>query len=319
MNYRTLGRTGLRVSEIGFGAWAIGGTSYGPTKDEESLAALEAAWEHGVNFFDTADTYGHGHSETLIGKFLKGKREKAVLATKAGWDFYHGGSRKNFDLDYLRFACDESLKRLQIDAIDLYQLHNPALEQIEAGELFGLLDELKAAGKIRFYGVSVHTPLEALAVIQSGKADTVQLIFNLIDQRAAVRVFPEAEVAQVGIIAREPLACGLLTGKYSPESKFVKTDHRNRWRQEKLVNDFKKIDTLKSKIPLGQVPLVRAALEFVLNFGAVSTVIPGAKTPAQVRDNLKASEGPVLRAQELSMLHTVYQYDPLFQTGFHRE
>src|SRR3989338_1409237 len=183
MKYRILGRTGLKVSEMGFGAWAIGGTSYGPTRDEDSLEALETAWGHGVNFFDTADTYGHGHSEELIGRFLKGKRDEAVIATKAGWDFYHGGSRQNFDPDYLRFACGESLRRLQTDRIDLYQLHNPKLEALERGTLFQVLDELKKEGKIRFYGVSVHTPSEALAVIRSGKADTLQLIFNLIDQR----------------------------------------------------------------------------------------------------------------------------------------
>src|SRR3989338_6154403 len=132
MNFRELGRTGLRVSEIGFGAWAIGGSGYGITKDEESLDALEAAWEHGVNFFDTADTYGHGHSEELLAKFLKTKpRQDFVLATKGGWDFYHGGSKKNFDPAYIRFACEQSLKRLGLETIDLYQLHNPSRELIE--------------------------------------------------------------------------------------------------------------------------------------------------------------------------------------------
>lgn len=319
MKYRTLGRTGLRVSEIGFGAWAIGGTSYGPTQDEASLEALETAWEHGVNFFDTADTYGHGHSEELIAGFLKGKRDKAIVATKAGWDFYHGGSKKNFDLDYLRFACEESLKRLQIDTLDLYQLHNPALEQIEAGELFGLLDELKAAGKIRFYGVSIHTPREALAVIQSGRADTIQLIFNLLDQRPIDEVLPESEARKIGIIAREPFACGLLTGKYTAESQFHKMDHRNRWVRERMAGDLKKFERFKAEFPLSRITPPRAALEFILSCEAVSVVIPGAKTKAQVLENLLASEDPVLRAQELSHLREIYESDPVFKTGFYRE
>src|SRR3989338_4297843 len=156
MKYRVLGKTGLKISEIGFGCWAIGGTSYGPTKDEDSLQALETAWERGVNFYDTADTYGHGHSEELLAKFLKGKpRDKVIIASKAGWDFYHGGSRKNFDSDYLRFACDESLKRLGVDTIDLYQLHNPSLELIKEGRVVNVLEELKRAGKIRFIGISI--------------------------------------------------------------------------------------------------------------------------------------------------------------------
>jgi len=318
MNYRTLGRTGQVVSEIGFGSWAIGGLSYGTTRDEESLGALETAWEHGVTFFDTADTYGEGHSEELIGRFLKGKRDRAFIATKVGWDFYHGGTRRNFSSDYTRFACDQSLKRLETDRIDLYQLHNPKLEQIEAGELFDVLDELKAAGKIRFYGVSVHTPREALAVIRSGKADTVQLIFNLIDQRPVAEVFPEAEAKKVGVIAREPLACGLLTGKYTAESRFPKNDHRNRWPKEKLEADLEKVERLKSALSQPRASLVQPTLEFILSFKTVSVVIPGVKTKAQLLEQVKASEAPELTPEELSALRSLYEEEAIFQTGFYR-
>ncbi|MBI2166991.1 MAG: aldo/keto reductase [Candidatus Omnitrophica bacterium] len=318
MKYRTLGRTGLSVSEIGFGAWAIGGTSYGPTRDEDSLDALEAAWEHGVNFFDTADTYGHGHSEELIGRFLKGKRDQAVIATKAGWDFYHGGSRQNFDPDYIRFACGESLRRLATDRIDLYQLHNPRLEILEQGGLFQVLEELKREGKVRYYGVSVHTPAEALAVIRSGKADTLQLIFNLIDQRPVLEVFPEAVEKNIGIIAREPLACGFLTGKYSGVSAFPKTDHRNGWSREKKELDLQKLSRLRASLKTERVSPVEEALEFVLSFEAVSAAIPGAKTRLQVLQNLKASEDPKLRIEEISVLRRVYESDEIFKTGFYR-
>lgn len=319
MKYRILGRTGLSVSEVGFGAWAIGGTSYGPTRDEDSLDALAAAWEHGVNFFDTADTYGHGHSETLIGKFLNARRGEAVIATKAGWDFYHGGSKKNFDFDYIRFAADESLKRLQTDFIDLYQLHNPRVEMIEAGEIFGVLDELKSAGKIRFYGVSVHTPGEALAVIRSGKADVIQLVFNLLDQRSVLEVFPEARAKNIGIIAREPFACGLLTGKYTAESTFPKTDHRNRWDRERMAKDLQKIDKIRSILKTPRLTLIRTALEFILSFEAVSAAIPGAKTRSQVLENLLASEDPRLRIEEISILRSLYEREPLFQSSYFRD
>jgi aryl-alcohol dehydrogenase-like predicted oxidoreductase len=294
MKYRTLGRTELSVSEIGFGAWAIGGVDYGSTIDQDSLDALETAWDHGVNFFDTADVYGAGHSEELIGKFLKGKRDRAVVATKVGFDFYHGGIKKNFDPDYIRFACDESLKQLQTDWIDLYQLHNPPLKVIESEEVFHVLDELKEAGKVHFYGVSVSTSAEALAVIRSGKADTIQLVLNLIDQRPITEVFPLAAAKKIGIIAREPLARGLLTGKYTVESTFPENDHRSRWDRERMIWNLEQVEKLKSPISTGPLSLVRASLEFVLSYGVVSVVIPGAKTKDQVLENVSASQMPGL-------------------------
>ena len=318
MKYRKLGRTGLRVSEVGFGAWAIGGDSYGPTRDGDSLEALETAWERGVNFFDSADMYGKGHSEELLGRFLKGKRDQAVIATKVGWDFYHGGVKKNFTADYLRFACEESLKRLATDRIDLYQLHNPTLEMIEAGEIFQTLDELKDAGKIRFYGVSIYTPREALAAIRSAKPDTIQLIFNLIDQRQAAEVFPLAERERIGIIAREPLACGMLTEKYTAQSTFASNDHRNRWDPARMANDLKKIERIKSILKTPRLTLVEAALEYVLSFEEVSSVIPGAKTKAQVLENLRATEEPRLRIEEISVIRNIYEREPAFQNGFFR-
>ncbi len=319
MKYRILGRTGLKVSEIGFGCWAIGGTSYGPTQDEDSLQALETAWEHGVNFYDTADTYGHGHSETLLAKFLKNKnRSEVVLATKAGWDFYHGGSRKNFDPDYIRFACNESLKRLGIETIDLYQLHNPSFELIQRGEIVGVLEELKSRGKIRFIGISIHKEEEALAALEDSRVDSLQLIFNLLDQRMSEKVFLAAKEKRVGIIAREPLACGLLTGKYTADHEFSKDDHRRRWTKEKKEADLKKVEAIKAILATRRLSLTRAALEYILDFDAVSTVIPGAKTKAQVLENLLAAEDPKLRIEETSHLRDLYLREPMFKEGFYR-
>ncbi len=314
MRYRTLGKTDFQVSEIGFGCWAIGGTSYGPTEDAQSIEALQTAWDAGVNFFDTADTYGHGHSEELLKQFLKDKpRDKYVIASKAGWDFYHGGSKKNFDPDYLRFACDESLKRLGVDTIDLYQLHNPSLEKIRQGEIIDVLDGLKQKGKIRAIGISIHTEEEAIAAIADPRVDTLQLIFNMIDQRMAERVLPEAQKRNIGIIVREPLACGLLTEKYSTEHTFPKDDHRRRWSPEKRELDMQKIKVLKAVFATKRLSLARAALEYALDFEGVSTVIPGAKTKEQVLENLKATKDPQLRIQESYLLRELYQREEIFK------
>lgn len=315
MKYRILGRTGLNVSEVGFGCWAIGGTSYGPTRDEDSLEALETAYARGVNFFDTADTYGHGHSEELLARFLKGKpRGKIFIATKAGWDFYHeGGSRKNFDLDYLRFACGESLKRLGMDTIDLYQLHNPSLELIKRGEVVGVLDELKKKGRIRFIGISVHTEQEALAAMEDPRVDTLQLVFNLLQQEMAERIFPEAQSKKIGIIVREPLACGILTGKYNPDHVFTKDDHRRRFTRERMEQDAGKIKKIRTILATQRLSLTRAALEYILDFEAVSTVIPGAKTKTQTLENVKASEDPKLRSEEAYHLRELYTREEIFK------
>ncbi len=317
MRYRKLGRTNLQVSEIGFGAWAIGGNGYGVTDDRESLAALEKAWERGVNFYDTADTYGQGHSETLVAQFLKGKpRHEVILASKCGWDFYHGGSRKNFDPDYIRFACAESLKRLQVEAIDLYQLHNPSLELICAGHALAAMEELKGQGKIRFIGISVHTPEEALRAIEDGRVDTLQLKFNLLDQRMEEKVLEAAKDKNIGVVVREPLAYGFLTGKYAAGHSFEKDDHRRRFTRETIEANLKKIERLKQVLGTERLTLARAALEYVLQFEQVSTVIPGAKTPAQVFENTEASIHPALRIEEASHLREIYQRDPLFKEGF---
>ena len=319
MKKRKLGATGLEVSELGFGCWAIGGTSYGKTSDQESLRALSSAFDRGINFFDTADTYGHGHSETLVGETFKesSKRAKVVIATKVGWDFYHGGSKKNFDPDYIRFACSESLKRLKTDYIDLYQLHNPRLEEIEKGDLFEVLKELKRQGKIRFWGISIHKSEEGKSAIPQG-VSTIQAIYNLLDQRIRTELIPIAEEHEVGLIAREPLYCGLLTGKYDANSRFTKDDHRNRWMKEKLASDFQKIDRIKSAFDSKKVPLKQAAIEFALHPKSISAVIPGIKTVAQLEDHLKAVNSPVLSSEELNQIEKLYAEDQIFQAGLYR-
>jgi len=316
MKYRKLGRTGLDVSEIGFGSWAIGGSGYGPTSDEASVLALETAWERGVNFYDTADTYGHGHSEEILSGFLKGKdRSKIVIASKAGWDFYNEPSRKVFTPEHIHFACEQSLKRLSAGYIDLYQLHNPSAQQISAGEAVGALEKLKEQGKIRFIGISVHRVEEALAALADRRVDSIQLIFNMLDQRMAEKVFDLCKEAGVAVIAREPLACGMLTGKYTADHEFGREDHRRRWTKEKLALDVRKIELIRSILATERLPLAQAALEYILDFDAVSAAIPGAKTKAQVLENLRATEDPMLRIQEASQIRDLYKKDRIFTEG----
>jgi aryl-alcohol dehydrogenase-like predicted oxidoreductase len=324
----------LCVSEIGFGCWAIGGNAYGPVRDEDSLDALEAAWDSGVNFFDTADTYGEGHSEELLGKFLKGKsRDRLTLATKCGWDFYppsekpaslssgsseklnHTGHKKNFDTGYIRFACEQSLKRLGTDVIDLFQLHNPSLELIQKGDLVSVFEGLKKEGKIRFIGISVHAEAEAFAVFADLRVQVIQIIFNLLDQRMAKRILPEAKKNDVGIIVREPLASGLLSGKYAPSHEFPKDDHRRRWGLEKREADWRKVQLVRETLQSKRMLLSKAALEFTLGYEAVSTVIPGAKTRAQVLQNIAASSQPDLDREDMDRLETLYAQEEIFRKG----
>ncbi|MFA5167213.1 MAG: aldo/keto reductase [Candidatus Omnitrophota bacterium] len=334
MKQRRFGKTGLRVSEIGFGCWAIGGNAYGPVRDKDSLEALAVAWDSGVNFFDTADTYGEGHSEELLGKFLKGRpRDRFILATKCGWDFYppsqksasflpgspeklnHTGHRKNFNTGYIRFACEQSLKRLGTDVIDLFLLHNPSLELIRGGDMVSVLEGLKKEGKVRFIGISVHTEAEALAVLGDPRVQAIQIIFNLLDQRMAERILPEAEKKDVGVIVREALASGLLSGKYAPSHEFPKDDHRRRWAPEKREADWQKIQLIQKTLKTGTSPLSKAALEFTLAFGAVSTVIAGAKTRAQVLENVAASLQPALSPEDIGRLKELYAREEIFRKG----
>ena len=320
MKTRRLGRTGLQVSEVGFGCWAIGGSSYGPTDDGESLRALSFAFDQGINFFDTADTYGEGHSESLIGEVFKesSKRLKAVIATKVGFDFYHGGTKKNFDPDYIRFACTESLKRLRTDYIDLYQLHNPKLETIRDGSVFKVLDELRRKGHIRNWGVSIFSEQDGAAVIENGTSSAIQAIYNLIDQRARKQLMPLCERNDVGLIIRVPLYYGLLTGKYSAGSEFVRNDHRHGWAHEKFLENLEKVDRIKKTLGSDRVPLKQAAIEFVLHERSVSVVIPGMKTVSHVEDHLQAANRPLLTADDIQKLQKLHDEDELFQKEWNR-
>jgi aryl-alcohol dehydrogenase-like predicted oxidoreductase len=322
MKYRTLGRTGWKISEIGFGAWAIGG-AWGTVDDRESLAALHAALDGGVNFFDTADVYGDGRSERLLAKLKKERKEKFFIATKAGRRLPkqtpEGYSKKN-----LHAWVDRSLKNLNTDAIDLLQLHCPHPEVFYRPEVFGILDDMVKAGKLRHYGVSVEKVEEALKAIEYPNVQSVQIIFNMFRQRPADRFFAEAQKRKVGILARVPLASGMLSGKITPASKFAKDDHRNFNRHGEAFDrgetfsgvDFEvalaTVEKLKKLVP-ANATLAQLALKWILEFPAVTCSIPGAKRPAQVAENLAASDLKKLSPATMKAVAALYtkQIKPL--------
>ncbi len=308
MRKRPLGNTGLRVTEVGFGAWAIGGNdhgnSYGPTDDATSSAAVARAVELGCNFFDTADVYGWGHSEEILGEALREAREAVHLATKVGGDFYHGGVRMNFKPDYVRFALERSLERLQTDYVDLYQLHNPPLGMTGDAVTYRVFEELKAEGKILHYGVSIHEPMEGLLAMDSGRPEVLQLPFSLFRQ-AWDMVLDRAAEEDVGIIAREPLGNGFLTGKYRGDETFPPGDIRASWPPEMVraralaARSFHFLTEGKGTTP------AQAALRYVLSHEAVSTTIPGIKTPAMAEENLAAA-GTRLTDDQLRECEALY-------------
>lgn len=292
MKLRNFGSTGLKVAEIGMGCWAIGGNeygnSYGSTSDSESLAAVKKAVELGCNFFDTADVYGHGISEQLLGIALKDVRKDVFIATKVGGSYIYGDiwGNLNFSKEYIHFAVEQSLKRLKTDYIDLYQLHNPPLDIIKAGHVFDALQDLKDEGKIKHIGISVHSLEEGNAALD--RVDAIQCVFNALDPRK-YELMEAAKLKKVAVIVREPLANGFLTGKFSKDSTFDSSDIRHRMSKDYIEGLTANVDVIKESFSNRKDTLAQIALKYVLSFDSVSVVIPGAKTPAQVEENMKAS------------------------------
>ena len=301
MQYRTLGRTGIRVSEIGFGAWAIGGTAeasgmplgWGHSSDDESLAAIRRARELGVNFFDTADSYGFGRSESLLGIVLSRHRQDIVVATKVGVVRTSGGQlRKDFSKQHIFHAVDGSLKRLRSDYIDLYQLHNPTIDDLHRGHIQEAMERLQDSGKVRFWGVSVSTVDEGLEIVRSGWGHAIQVLYNVLNQAPAGELLPLAKERGFGVIARVPLASGLLTGKYREGAVFAADDIRqNVLTQRRLTEVTQRVDEVTSIIGGAARNIAEGALRFVLANDAVASAIPGARNARQVETNVAATEG----------------------------
>lgn len=301
MQFRTLGNTGIRVSEIGFGGWAVGGVAdaagtplgWGRTSDDESLAAIRRARDLGVTFFDTADSYGFGRSESLLGIVLSRARKDVVIATKVGVMRNADASlRKDFSKQHIFQAIDASLRRLRTDYVDLYQAHNPTLEQLRREEIQEAMDRLQEIGKIRYWGVSISTNDEGVEIINRGWGHALQVLYNALNQSPATELFPLAKQKGYGIIARVPLASGLLTGKFRTNTTFPVDDVRQNFlTQKRLEEALHRVDEMKSIIGGGARSLAEAALQFVLANEAVSTTIPGARNVRQVETNVQASEG----------------------------
>lgn len=337
MEHRILGRTGLMVSAIGFGAWAIGGNaygnSYGPTEDRWSKVAFSRALGLGCTLVDTADVYGHGHSERLIGS-ITNCRQDIIIVTKGGLNFYNhdvhpsvvpqleaGLGRSlsdflpdavlsvvhgpNFTESYLRFALENSRQRLREDTIPVYLLYNPPLAEIKSGRVFDILDKFKAEGLIHIYGVSIHEPEEGVAAIEDGRPDVIQVTYNLLNREPARRALLDlAGEKNIGVIVCEPLANGLLTGKFRGDERFPEGDRRGNFPPDYFYYRAEAARQLDFLVKPDR-SLAQAAILFALSHPAVSTVAVGCKTREQVVENFGALQSPPLTKEELALIDEV--------------
>jgi aryl-alcohol dehydrogenase-like predicted oxidoreductase len=316
MEYRELGRTGWKVSSVSFGAWAIGG-SWGQTNDDEAMATLHSALDMGVNFFDTADVYGDGRSERLIARLRRERSEPFYVATKAGRRLdphvASGYSRAN-----LTAFVERSLDNLQTDALDLLQLHCPPTPVFYMPEVFGVLDDLVKAGKLRHYGVSVEKVEEAIKAVEYPGVQSIQIIYNIFRQRPADLLFTLTRQRGVGILARLPLSSGLLSGRLTRDSRFEPEDHRN-FNREGAAFDrgetfsgldyevgLRAVESLRPLVPAGQT-LAQFALRWILMNPAVTCAIPGGRRPAQVEENMAAADLPALSGEVMAKVREVYE------------
>ena len=314
MNFRELGKTGIKVSEIGFGAWGIGGPSknapgYGEVDDNESIKALKYAYDNRINFFDTADLYGDGHSERIIAEALGRLRDKIIIASKGG-TLPHTGlyMPQDFSARHLTKALDQSLRRLKTDYIDLYQLHSPKIEDIEKNECIETLKRFKKTGKISEFGVSVRSPLDAKYLIENYDVPFVQVNLNLIDQRLITDgVMKAAEEKKTGLIIRTPLVFGFLTGSLEKKTKFKENDHRSNYTKEQLTmwSNASKLFPFLLKDKTG----AQAALRYCLDFEAVTTVIPGMINVNEVKENLVASDLNPFSSEKHKLIMEIYEHN----------
>jgi aryl-alcohol dehydrogenase-like predicted oxidoreductase len=316
MNYRTFGRTDWKVSEMGLGTWQIG-ADWGDVDEGTAQKVLATAVENGVNFFDTADCYGEGLAETRLGRFIKTLSQDVIIATKIG-RFPHPGGLDNFSLKQFRKHTEDSLKRLGVDALDLTQVHCPPTELLVQGEVFDWLRTLKQEGKIKQFGFSVESMEEAQICLQEEGVASLQIIFNILRQKPIASIFKEAQAKQVALIVRLPLASGLLSGKFNNNTSFADNDHRHFNRDGQAFNvgetfaglPFEKgIDLVEGLKQLVPEPLSQSALRWILDFEAVSVVIPGSKNPQQVMDNCAASSLLPLTSATHKTLSNFYQQE----------
>jgi aryl-alcohol dehydrogenase-like predicted oxidoreductase len=315
MNHRKFNHTNFSCSEIGLGCWQLGGGDWGEVSDQQAFEILAQAVDLGVNFFDTADVYGGGRSEALIGDFLKSSGSRIFVATKLG---RLGIYPNNYTEDTVRAATEESLRRLQVDALDLTQLHCIPTEIMRQGEVFDWLRKLKQEGKVKSFGASVESMEEALICLEQESLSSLQIIFNVFRQKPLTELFEAAKAKSVALIIRLPLASGLLSGKLTKQSGFAASDHRNYNRDGQFFNvgetfaglpfetGVELADELHQFVPEG-LTMAQWAMRWILDYDAVTVVIPGATSPQQVAGNIAASGLPPLGEQVHRQLQAFYQ------------
>ena len=325
MRQRRIGTTDVMVSEVGFGVWTVSTTWWGVTDEAVGVELLRQAYELGITFFDTADTYGNGLGETILAKALGDRREQLTIGTKFGYDFYHATSRRGHEElphdwrpEYVRFALEESLKRLQTDRIDIYQLHNPRLDAMQRDDLFAELDALKRAGKIRAYGPALGPAIaerqidEGAYAIERRHADLVYIIYNLLEQMLGQGLFGLSRRHQASVLVRVPHASGLLDGTVKPETVFGEDDHRfhrvstedrkRAWQ----VNGLKKVEQLAFLTEGVGRTLSQAAIQYILAEPSVASVLPNIYNAQLLREFAAAPQTPALSAEELERVAQLY-------------
>jgi aryl-alcohol dehydrogenase-like predicted oxidoreductase len=310
MKYRTLGRTGIEVSEIGYGAWGIGGVQWTGGDDEEARRALNLAIDQGLNFIDTALAYGDGHSERLVGEVARSRKERIYIATKVPpknleWPARDVPLRKVFTHDYIIMCTEQSLRNLGVETIDLQQLHVWHDNWTDESEWIEALIKLREQGKVRYFGLSLndYQPWNAIRALRQGHIDTVQVIYNIFEQAPEDELYPVCQELNIGVIARVPFDEGGLTGAVRPDSVFPENDFRS-WffRGDRKQKVFDRVERLKSLLGAEAESLAELALRYTLNHDAVSAVIPGMRTGKHVTANISYSDGRKLSAETMSRL-----------------
>lgn len=321
MQYRKLGRTDIEMSAVGFGLWTVSTTWWGITDDEYGVDLLRKAYDLGITFFDTADTYGNGKGETMLARALGPVRDRITIATKFGYDFYNYGQERtgqrelphDFSPKFVRYAVEQSLRRLETDYIDLYQLHNPRMSAVDSDELFATLDDLLREGKIRSYGVALGPAIgweeEGLAAMEKRNVHCVHTIYNMLEQDPGRRFFPLARERGAGILVRVPHSSGLLEGKYTEETTFAPTDHRSHRPRQWLTDGLKKLERLEFLTEGTGRTIGQAAIQFILAEPSVTSVLPNIYNEEQLREFAAASDTPPLTSEELERIADLYEHN----------
>ncbi len=321
MKYRRLGSTEIVASEVGFGVWTVSTGWWGEIDEAKALRMLRLAADLGINFFDTADTYGNGYGEEVLAKAVSGIRHQVVIATKFGYDFYNYGDQRrgqrelpqNFDPHFVRFALEQSLRRLGTDYIDFYQLHNARMDAIARDDLFALLEDMVSQGKIRAYGVALGPAIgwkeEGLAAMTTRRIAGLQIIYNILEQEPGRSFFPVAAQRRVGLLVRVPHSSGLLEGKYTLETTFPPSDHRSHRPREWLVTGLKKLEELAFLTEGRDMTIGQAAIKFILSQPTVTTVLPNIYDEDQLREFAEAPDKADLTDEDLVRIEDLYSHD----------